>query len=300
MKILFCALLTIATVACGQKPKEKTQDFVMPEVPAVLVEPEARANFLVEHYWDRYNFADTSVMRSERFEREIFSNYLYFLGMAHPDKAESSLTALLTKIEPDTATYRFFSSELERYFYDPNSPMRNEELYIPVIRHMSVSPATDSAQHVRLADRLRVVLKNRPGERANDFVYTIASGRSGRMYDIRAQWTILFFNNPGCHACRDFTDEMMASGVIRELLENRSLTVLGLYPDEDMTAWREYAATFPKQWIYSYDKQQAIRDGELYDLKAIPSIYLLDQDKRVIIKDAINVQQIIDRLSKNF
>lgn len=298
MKYIFFALAACTLAACGGGGAKTvgTPDFVTPEVPGILVEPVERANFLVAHYWDRYNFADASVMRSEKFERDIFPSYLYFLGIAQPDKSRASLTALLNRIEADTATYHFFTSLFEHYFYDPNSPMRNEELYIPVLQHQSASLAMDETERFRLADRLRLVLKNRPGERAADFVYTLASGRQGRMYDLHYRWTILFFNNPGCHACRDFMDEMTSSGLIRELLENRSLVILGLYPDEDMTAWHDYAATFPKEWIYSYDKRQAIRDGELYDLKAIPSIYLLDKDKRVVIKDAINVQMVVDAL----
>jgi hypothetical protein len=43
--------------------------------------------------------------------------------------------------------------------------------------------------------------------------------------------------------------------------------------------------------INSYDKGTAVLKNELYDLKASPTIYLLDKDKRVILKNT-GIEQI--------
>ena len=37
---------------------------------------------------------------------------------------------------------------------------------------------------------------------------------------------------------------------------------------------------------------QQLREKELYDLKAIPALYLLDRDKRVLVKDGTDPGQI--------
>ena len=41
----------------------------------------------------------------------------------------------------------------------------------------------------------------------------------------------------------------------------------------------------PAQWINAYDAQQVIRNEELYDLKAIPTLYLLGKNRVVELKD---------------
>jgi len=41
----------------------------------------------------------------------------------------------------------------------------------------------------------------------------------------------------------------------------------------------------PDSWIKAYDKETIIQDKQLYDLKAIPTIYLLDGDKTVLLRD---------------
>jgi hypothetical protein len=40
----------------------------------------------------------------------------------------------------------------------------------------------------------------------------------------------------------------------------------------------------PKEWIVGTDREE-IKQRCLYDLKAMPSLYLLDGDKKVILKD---------------
>lgn len=40
----------------------------------------------------------------------------------------------------------------------------------------------------------------------------------------------------------------------------------------------------PKEWIIGTD-HEAVKTGALYDLKAMPSLYLLDGQKRVVLKD---------------
>ena len=286
--------------ACGREGQKASEvrKFALPEVPAMIIAPVERANYLVAHYWKNFDFADTAMLHSEQFEKEIFPNYLGFLGAASLEKASGSLASLLNGMQGDTAVYNFFISNLEHYLYDPNSPMRNEDLYIPVVKQMIASPAVDPTEKMRLEDRLSLAMKNRPGDKAADFVYTTDSGRTGRLYGLKSDWLILFFNNPGCPACRDIADEMMASGVIPHLIETKKLIVLGIYPDEDLTAWFEYGASFPKEWIYARDKSQIIREKELYDLKAIPTVYLLDYQKRVVIKDAVTTQQVVQTLAE--
>ena len=42
----------------------------------------------------------------------------------------------------------------------------------------------------------------------------------------------------------------------------------------------------PKEWMCTYDDGQVITKERLYDLRAIPTFYLLDREKRVLLKDA--------------
>lgn len=42
----------------------------------------------------------------------------------------------------------------------------------------------------------------------------------------------------------------------------------------------------PDNWVNAYDEKLQISNEELYDLKAMPTLYLLDKEKKVLLKDA--------------
>ena len=85
---------------------------------------------------------------------------------------------------------------------------------------------------------------------------------------------------------------------IGELLRSHRLTLLALYPDKDLELWRKYLPEMPDSWVVAYDAEQAVNEKETYVLPAIPTLYLLDRDKRVLLKDA-PVEQVEYYLKKH-
>lgn len=103
---------------------------------------------------------------------------------------------------------------------------------------------------------------------------------------MKADYTILFLNNPGCTACKETIGQIVASEPVGRMIARGKVKVLAVYPDEDMKAWRDYLPHFPSAWINAYDADLKIKSAELYDLKAIPTLYLLDGRKTVLLRDA--------------
>lgn len=81
--------------------------------------------------------------------------------------------------------------------------MRNEEFYIPVLEAMIASPVLNETEKIRPQARLKLAQKNRIGTKALNFTYTLASGAQGSLYQLKAEYLLLFINNPGCQACTE-------------------------------------------------------------------------------------------------
>ena len=186
----------------------------------------------------------------------------------------------------DKKAFTYITDLADKYLYDPNSPMRNEEFYIPVLDAMLASPVLEEIEKVRPKARRELAQKNRIGTKALNFNYTLASGTQGSLYQQKSDYTLLFINNPGCHACTETIEALKNAPIINQLLEQKRLTVLSIYPDEELDEWRKHLNEFPKEWVNGYDKTFAIKEQQLYDLKAIPTLYLLNKDKTVLLKDA--------------
>ena len=86
--------------------------------------------------------------------------------------------------------------------------------------------------------------------------------------------------------CTDIKQEMKNSVLLQNLVRNGQMKVLTVYPDEDLNLWREHLSEMKESWINAYDKGQVLTIEQRYDLSSIPSFYLLDEDKKVLLKDA--------------
>lgn len=288
-------------VACGQRNKSNsstteskpTTELSFPNITVPEMLPAGdRAKYLAEHFWNRFDFRDTTFCNQPDITEQAYANYLDILRYVEPTVAAQSVGALMKSAEVDSTMFDYFVSLTDKYLYDPNSPFRNDELLIPALEAMIASPMLDEAEKIRPQSQLDMAQKNRIGQKANDFRYTLHDGSSGRMYSIEAEYLIIFINNPDCPACKAIREQICASPMLSEMIERGVMKVLAIYPDEDITAWLNYRHNIPASWINSYDKQLRLRDEELYDLKAIPSLYLLDSEKRVMLKDCNYVPQI--------
>ena len=290
-QIGYILLLTALLTGCGNgNPKQngKTMPPVFPrvEAPVTMTDPKITANYFAEHYWDKFDFRDTLFLTHPDVLEQALVDYVVVLPYADIDQARKSISRLIGQTRADTAMFRFFREKTEHYLWDPNSPYRNEELYIPVLETMLASDELDMATRARAEYRLATALKNRPGTVATDFMFALESGQKRKMSQIQAEYLLLFFNNPECSTCAEIIAHIQNSPLMNALQRDERLTVLAVYTDEDLPKWRSYQTHMPAEWINSYNPDSVIKNEKLYDLKAIPSLYLLDADKTILLKDA--------------
>lgn len=306
-RTLVLILAAVGLAACGgrapRRPAATTAEtpaVFLPAIAPAALAPEERVEWLRWHYWDNFDFADTAFLaRADTLQLfEAYARYVQLLFSAPTDGAP--MDSLMRRAAVSRPMLDYFAMLADRVLGDPNSPLRNDEFYIPVLRAQLSSPWYDEYERLAPEYRLSLASQNRIGEPANDFRYTLASGATGSLYGLRAEYVLLFINNPGCPMCREIREAISASPMLTELIEHGRLRVLALYPDENLDEWRAYRDEIPPSWINAYDDGCVLREKGLYDLSAIPSLYLLDAQKRVLVKDATDValvEEVIDRRS---
>jgi thiol-disulfide isomerase/thioredoxin len=290
MKYLFLFTSLLLFLNCNGQQNSHTppgqaiaRTFRMASIPSLMLDHTDRANYLAKHYWDNFDFTDTAYIHLPQITEQALVDYIDVLLLVSDSVSSAAIKEMLNHAAADSSMFAYFAGLYEKYLYDPNSPMRNDELYIPVLEATLACGAV--TEKIRPARLLELALKNRPGEKACNFAYTPANGPSETLYAIQADYTLVFFYNPGCHACKEITEQLTSSLRINYLVREKKLTVLAVYPDEDLAEWKIYLPQVPKEWINAYDAGANIQNNEIYDLKAIPALYLLDKDKKVILKD---------------
>lgn len=287
-------LLVMVTSMAGCKsntksPKEDIPLFTPPEVPALITSAEGKRDFILEHYWDHFNFADTTILSNTKETEQILANFIAGIIETSDNVRQQAIHSMFDKaMAQDSATFALFYELTEKYLHDPNSPYRNEDSFIVALQYITKSDKIGETEKIRPQYLLDMALKNRPGEVANNFTYTLVSGKSAPMHSIKADYLILFFNNPDCPSCAQAKKYIAGSPIFNRFFYNHkpgepTLAILAMYVDEEVERWRD--EFYPEKWINGYDATHQISENDLYDLKASPTIYLLDKDKKVILKD---------------
>ncbi|MBO4985893.1 MAG: DUF5106 domain-containing protein [Bacteroides sp.] len=282
--LLLLLLLASLTHSLGQtsgKPDSeqlKTDTitcFTLPNIPSTLRTPNARAEYLIAHYWDNVNFADAHYAHHKPLMEQAWVNYIDLLPYLTPTKATEALKNLFRQASASQECFLLMASLAEKYLYETNSPMRNEEYYLPVLEALITSPHLTDAEKIRPHARKELALKNRIGTQATDFTYTLPTGETGTLHTLEAPYILLYFNNPDCHTCHEVSRKLQQSTLIRQLSTNGLLKILSFYPDDN----------------------HPIRTQQLYDLKRFPTLYLLNSTKLILLKDA-TPEQIEKRLER--
>ena len=265
--------------------------FPVPGIPASITNAQERAVYLSKHYWEKFDFLDTSLISKTEISEQGFVDYIHILNFISFKEARRSIRIMLYHAQVNPTMYAHFASLFEKYYYDANSPYRNEELYIPVLEILLQSGILLSEDQEKYDFQQEMIHKNRVGTKAADFIYTLANGDWKRMHALKSNYLILFFTNPECPKCDVFTEELNNSEPLRGVFSHNSynrsmLSILSIYPDKNVAQWRKALPTMPKKnWINAYDDGVLITKKRVYDIKAIPTIYLLDKNKRIILKD---------------
>lgn len=297
---MLSVLLLLA--GCGERKAERFQALPFPDVtvPGVMDDPQSRADYLAEHFWDRFTGAEwvypcdtnmvNGVLKADVEGR--FANWVGVLERVSLKVARKSVVKLFEKAygieKKDTSSNVFetVTSLVEKYLYDPNSPFRNEELYLPYVDRLARCDVVDPLLRSRYAREASMCSLNRIGEQAADFRFMDKIGRIHHLYEISSEWILLFFSNPGCEACMNIIQFLSESPAVAAMMAAGRLAVANVYIDEDIDAWRSYMPIYPESWYNGFDPDMVIRNDVLYDVRAIPSLYILDRDKKVVMKDA--------------
>jgi hypothetical protein len=262
--LLACMLIQAQAQTKAQAPSQPQQSFPYPALPDTLRSVEQRAGYLSEHYWDNYNFADTLMLKSEEVTEQGFVNFIDILGRFSPAIAQKGIAGFTQRAFKNTAAKERFESLIEHYFENPQSPLRNDRVYLYFLEEMKNSPCFDEVEKERLAFKIKTTNKNLPGDIAINFNFKDENGMSHQLSDYRDQKVILYFYDPDCENCHK------VSAWLKQQTIPADIKVLKIIADNHIS--------------------------HIYSLRAMPTIFLLDKGNLVVLKDC-TAQELIAYVS---
>ena len=281
----FLMVLCLAMGVCGAKA-QGGMEFPYPQIPSMMTEPQQRATYLLMHYWDNVDFNDMKLVANDDFMEQGFVNYLSVLPIVDALTAERSVEAMMKRAEVNGVAYKKLVNIAEKYLFEPNSPMVNDEMYIMFLNQVLKTSVLSKVEKSRFEYQHRVVMKNRVGSVATDFIYMDKDGKTGSLHQLKAEETLLVFYDPECDNCAEIIEKLRYDRRLNSKIMSGKLRVLAVYAGDNRALWEQHLAKMPTNWLVGRAVSK-IQPLGLYVLRAMPAIYLLDKDKKVVKKEAV-------------
>jgi len=269
--------------ACDRNNKSKKEsNETIPQKVSTI----SAADSSLLHFWDKFDMKDTAQVKNPDKGEQQLADFIGLLSKT-PDSAlrDKAVDLMLDKAKSNRTSFDYFIKLYERYLYDGNSPMRNDIIYESVLRYMIKTDLLSNLEKEAYRPIYKLVLRNKVGQLAEDFSYELANGTKHKLSQTKGKFTFLIFYDPDCTHCKETIHQLRDTPQLVELLSQLQVQVVAIDPWGDRTKWKNYMPEMSEKWINGFDSDSKILSFNLYDLKASPTIYLLDENKKVLLKD---------------
>ena len=290
---LFLILLFLVQLPGRGQEADTLSYLPLPNVPSSLRTPALRANYIVTHFWDALDFkADTLKTRNPDFMERNLANYLSLFPIADTAALVSAVETLATNAGEDAQSLSVLVELAGKYLYEPESPLYNEEHYAIFIDAFLHAPVREY-ERMHLTAQRELIRKNRPGTVAADFTYQTPTGEQMRMRETgKGKPLLLLFYEPDCGHCMEAMEELKAMERLQAMVNRGDLTVLAVFPGfDDRETWRKTIGNLPSAWKVGFNDGTIYREN-LYFIRSLPAIYLLDKHRRVVARN-LSPEQLI-------
>lgn len=287
MKRLFVLLTFIILFSQALMAQEQTTPaaekvtFPMVTVPDEITDPQARAKYLGEHFWDNVDFATASEALVEQGLIDMASIF----PLLNSETLISSMTALVKKAETSKAGLLKMLSLADKYLYGTASPLYNEAAYRGLLQSALISKALNKADKEPYQKQLVILEMNNEGSAAVDFDMQLVDGSKAKLSDIEAPVSILFFYAADNLDCKLQRFRLTQARLVNYLQRAGGIKIVAVCVEGDKAAWEKFRADSPKEWLHVFDASGKIKSENLYDLRTLPRLYLLDEQKTVLLKN---------------
>ena len=245
-----------------------------------------RYEYYKKHFWDYFDLNDDAMIRLPfPLYRQKTDEYFDKVVMQHPDSIIKEISLLAEKAKHNPETYQFLVLSLSSKYYAPEI-MGLDKVFVHLYDEYFKSGEMDFWANDQLktnfkdrADKLRLSFI---GMRAPNLIMQDARLQPRSLYDITNKYTVIYFYDPDCGHCKEetpvlvnFFNEARYDLQVYSVCADTSLTKMKDYI-KDMSMEKWVNVNGPRSYVGHYQ--------ELYDAFQTPTLYLIDDKKKIIAK----------------
>lgn len=260
--------------------------FQYPQAPENLTTLSQRANYVVEHFWDKCNLKSAFSSRDKM--AKAFRDYITYMQFAAKDTTISSINNLIKAVQKTPKNMLTLGEIAEETLYGDSAMFWSDELYLYFANAVINTKKLSKAEKARYKHHSTVLTNSMVGSKLPNFTFTTPKGEKVEFDSVNAPAIILFFNDIECADCQLAKVRLATNINLNKLINNGVIKIVTIYPGEPSKEWETEVESYPNNWIIGANED--IYD--MFDMRTSPTIYQLD-DKHTIIAKNLNVEGII-------
>ncbi len=235
-----------------------------------------------KRFWDHIDFSDERILRTPVYHAMLVRYFNNFL-LQIPDTIIAAADLLLEKSRENKEFFRY------TLWFITNNAERSQIMGMDaVFVHLVESYYNTGQAHwmtpeglERLKKRASQLKPTLIGNHAPDIEALTLENTKKSIYDIDAEYLVVYFWESECGHCKKETP------LLKDLYKryrDQGLEVFALNVEADQEKWKKAVEEYELEWINASDATNRSGFRDNYDVYAIPLIFLLDRDKKIIAK----------------
>jgi thiol-disulfide isomerase/thioredoxin len=269
----------------------------LPPVPIVKGKPDSAYpyQYVKQHYWDNVLFNEDRLLRTPFFEPKLDEYFKYYVS-ADPDSIISEVKQMLLMAKTGKEIYPYLLTKFTNKYINPEF-MGQDKVFVYLFENFYAKGDTvllNPASRKSITERAYSLMANQIGQQAPVLNLTDTSGKKVGLYTINAPFTIVTFWDPNCGHCKEEIPRYDSIYQAKWKSKGVAIYSVNIYENEN-SAWKKFIVDrkLSADWYQVYqtkeDKQAEEKAGlpnyrQLYDIFKTPTVYLLDDKKRILAK----------------
>jgi peroxiredoxin len=258
-----------------------------PVLPNGKVDSTFQFRYYKNHYWDNFDLADEVLIRLPKpLYLEKLKFFLEKFVGPNPDSLSKEIDKLATIARKNKETYKYLVWKCMAE-YSNSKIMGLDAVYVHLFDRYFASKEMDywinekTKKNIRdYADQLR---RSLIGQTAPNLIMQDQNLQPRNMYDLNKRYTILFIFDPDCPTCRAETPELISFYNAHK--KKFDLEVYAVCMDSSLKTMRKFIQEMNTPWVTVNGPRSYVGSiATLYDASHVPSLYIIDEKKKIIAK----------------
>ncbi len=278
------------------------------------------------HYWDGVNFKDERIARTPYFDERL-KKYFDNVVIADPDSVIAEIDRLMAKCDEGNLLYRIMAGYFT-YKYEQTKLVSFDKVFVHLVDNYIANGKAkgiySDASVKALKERVDIMRNLLAGKKVPDlFMIDTVSGRQvmkmgfdtvtssqsitnlyynnekklaalfKTLYQVNARYTILLFWAADCGHCQTEVPKLHES--LKALKGKIDVKVYAVQTkDDQFEPWKKFIITHQlTDFMHVFDPVHLNHVKDKFDVISTPLIYILDKDKKIIVK-RIATEQVVD------